>query len=555
MNKEKITNWEFFLLALAVLVNLSGLFVTILGPDGALYASIAKTMALSNDYVNLIALGRDWLDKPHFPFWVTAFSFKLFGIHTWSYKLPAILFLFAGAYYTYLFARSEYNKRTGIWAAIILLTAEHIIISNNDVRAEPYLTGLIIASVYHFYKVIKTGNFWQLVWASLFTAAAVMTKGIFVLIPVGGAIAGGLMVQKQWKQLFHLRWVMGGLLILVFITPELYCLWSQFDQHPEKIVFGKTGVSGLKFFFWDSQFGRFTNTGPIKGSGDYFFFVHTDLWAFSPWSLILYTAIVTRIAQLVKGKAASREYFALSGGVLTFLLFSLSKFQLPHYTNIIFPFFAIVTAGYIFDLIGSKPGKVFLIIQVVSGLLFFVISTALQYFFFDDGWIYWIIYFIPALLVALWVLGKKENEVAGKIVFISAISAIIVNFYLNTRFYPALLRYQSGSEAAFYLNANYKDTPVSQYIYPYPYDLQFYISAPMKDIDKAIFEAEAFRPDQLIYIAKDDAEKIKQPYKLIKSFKGYPVSRLKGSFINKETRKQQLRDIYLIQVLTTGTNQ
>src|ERR1700753_3165216 len=95
----KHNNWLYLFIGMAVLVNFSGLFVPIIGPDGTLYASIAKTMVLHHDYINLYAFGTDWLDKPHFPFWVTALFFKLFGIGTWQYKLPGILFLLMGAYY------------------------------------------------------------------------------------------------------------------------------------------------------------------------------------------------------------------------------------------------------------------------------------------------------------------------------------------------------------------------------------------------------------------------------------------------------------------------
>ena len=143
------------LLFLAILVNFSGLFLVIIGPDGSLYASIAKKMALNNNFVELFGNGTDWLDKPHFPFWITALSFKIFGIHYWSYKLPAILFLLMGAAYTWRFAKEQYNSVIANWSVLILLTAEHIILSNTDVRAEPYLTGLIIASVYHYYRSIN----------------------------------------------------------------------------------------------------------------------------------------------------------------------------------------------------------------------------------------------------------------------------------------------------------------------------------------------------------------------------------------------------------------
>ncbi len=83
--------WFSLCIALAVAVNCSGLGIPILGPDGALYASIAKTMVQRHNYLELFVQGHDWLDKPHFPFWLTALSFRLFGFQTWAYKLPAIL--------------------------------------------------------------------------------------------------------------------------------------------------------------------------------------------------------------------------------------------------------------------------------------------------------------------------------------------------------------------------------------------------------------------------------------------------------------------------------
>jgi 4-amino-4-deoxy-L-arabinose transferase-like glycosyltransferase len=237
-----------------------------MGPDGTLYASIAKTMAQRNNFVDLFAYGKDWLDKPHFPFWITALSFKLFGITTWTYKLPGILFLLVGAFYTYLFGNALYNKQTGLWAALILLTAQHIVLSNNDVRAEPYLTGLIIASVYHFYRANVSNSHWQLLWGCLFTACAIMTKGMFAIIPIGGAIAGHFIITRHWKQLFNLRWLVAIVFVFIFILPELYCLNQQFDLHPEKLIFGRHGVSGIRFFFWTASLGVSLTPAPSKAT-------------------------------------------------------------------------------------------------------------------------------------------------------------------------------------------------------------------------------------------------------------------------------------------------
>jgi len=325
--------WLYLFIGVAVLINLTGLFIPIMGPDGTLYATIAKTMVQRNNYIELFYNGTDWLDKPHFPFWISAFSFKLLGFTTFAYKLPAVLFMLLGAWYTYLFAKRLYNTQIALWSVLILLTAQHIVLSNNDVRAEPYLTGLIIASVYHLYRAQK-GNYWQLVLTCLFAACAVMTKGLFALVPICGAIGGHLFITRQWNQLLNIKWLIAAVFILIFILPELYCLYVQFDAHPEKLVFDKHNVSGIKFFFWDSQFGRFFNTGPIKGHGDPFFFVHTALWAFLPWSLLLFAALF----QLVKKGSRMifrTEWYCISGAMLTFLLFSASSFQLPHYLNIV----------------------------------------------------------------------------------------------------------------------------------------------------------------------------------------------------------------------------
>ncbi len=88
-----------------------------------------------------------------------------------------------------------------------------------------------------------------------------MTKGPFVVICIAAGFIVEWAVKKQWSQFINYKWYVAILLIALFSLPELYCLYVQFDMHPEKIVFGQTNVSGIRFFFWDSQFGRFFNNG------------------------------------------------------------------------------------------------------------------------------------------------------------------------------------------------------------------------------------------------------------------------------------------------------
>ncbi|WPU93363.1 glycosyltransferase family 39 protein [Mucilaginibacter sabulilitoris] len=535
------TKWLYLFIGMAIIINFSSLFITIIGPDGNLYAVIAKNMVQRNNYADLFAWRSDWLDKPHFPFWVTALFFKCFGFTTWAYKLPGVLFMMMGAVYTYHFAKHLYNKQIAVWAVLILLTAQHFVLSSNDVRAEPYLTGLIIAAVYHFYKAHTRNNFWQLLLASLFTACAIMTKGMFALITIGGAVVGHLLITRQWKQLFHWRWLLATLLILVFIMPEIWCLYKQFDLHPEKLVFGRHGVSGVKFFFWDSQFGRFFNTGPIKGHGDPSFFIHTTLWAFLPWSLLLFAAIFWFIKKGIKNVQA-QEWYCICGSMLTFLLFSASKFQLPHYIVIVFPFFAIITAQYLYQLTSAKSVKTVHSAQIIVVSLMLMVIAALQYFYQPEtlNWFTGLIILTPLILLLF--LPAKIATGMQRIIFFTLLAAFSVDLYLNLCFYPSLLHYQAGSEAAMWIN---KNNPQKLPVYiangMFHDDMNFYLDAHVTEINPD-GTASIPRPF-LIYTNPDVVHNFAVKgwqCQVLKTFKSYPVTRLKPTFLNKATRAKEL---------------
>ncbi|MEB0302787.1 glycosyltransferase family 39 protein, partial [Mucilaginibacter sp. 5C4] len=141
----------FYLLlfVLALMVNFIGINADFFTDDPGLYASIAKNMLYKHDVLQLFTYNTDWLDKPHFPFWAVLVSFKIFGVSAWAYRLPALLFFLLSLLYTYLFARRFYTKEIALTAVLILMTAQHILLSNLDIRAEPYLLALIIGSIYH----------------------------------------------------------------------------------------------------------------------------------------------------------------------------------------------------------------------------------------------------------------------------------------------------------------------------------------------------------------------------------------------------------------------
>lgn len=545
----KDTHKIFYLLlfVLALAVNFAGLNVKFFTDDPGLYAAIAKNLYHKHGFFELFTYDQDWLDKPHFPFWAVLLSYKVFGISEWAYRLPGLLFFVLSLLYTYLFARKYYGWEVGAIAVLILSTALHVQLSNTDMRAEPYLMALLTGSIYHIAKLDEHFNAVDLLLAALLTACAVMTKGIFVTGAIYGSLIGQLLFQKRLRDLFRFKWLLLLILTLLFTLPELYALYTQFDLHPEKTVFATHHVSGIRWFLWDSQFGRFVNNGPIirRASGSIFFFVHTLLWAFAPWCLLFYYAIFKNIKAVSrKGKLA--EYYTMSGGLLLLALFSVSRFQLPFYTNAVFPLFAIITAPFFYRQLSVAGTRLRAIGQWVFIVLLPVAVILLNYFLKAANQVYFI---ADCLLFAILVFAiyTQIKEAGKRIFFLSCSAALFAGFYLNTVFYNEITPYKGQITAAEYINQQ----PFDKFqVYSLKFEnniFQFYCKHPINYVPLTDFNS--LKVKGIFYAGQpsiDYLNSIHARYHVIKSFVNYPQENILPKFINKATRQQVLDHVYLI---------
>ncbi|NBT54760.1 MAG: glycosyl transferase [Betaproteobacteria bacterium] len=358
MNTLPLVRW---LVLITLLVNAIGLVTPIINAgDSVTYAALSQHMVRHGDWVNLVLDGQDWLDKPHFPFWVTALFFKVGGVNAISYNLPGFLFHLLGAYYTYRLARLFYGRDAAWLAVLVFVSAFQVMLTSTDVRAETYLTGSIMGACYYWLRHDATPRLKYLLLGALFSAVAVMTKGIFTLITISSGLVALWFYQGRWRELWQGKWWLALALTLLLTSPELLALYLQFDAHPEKLVFERTGVSGIRFFVWDSQFGRFFNTGPIRNTdGNPVFFVHVFLWAFLPWVAVAFAAL----GQAWRGwrnsdrRAQGQLVYLGASFAVTFGLFSLTSFQLDYYTVIVFPFAAILCGQYLAPVLAQPDGR------------------------------------------------------------------------------------------------------------------------------------------------------------------------------------------------------
>jgi hypothetical protein len=242
------------------------------------------------------------------------------------------------------------------------------------------------------------------------------------------------------------------------------------------------------------------------------------------------------------------EWFTITGSLLTLLVFSLSKFQLSYYANIIFPLLAILSAQYILKF---RSG-VFTIIQNSITVILLIGVILLQIFYAPatPSVVLIITIFIILILLITIPYWLKVNKTLLSY-FRVGLATILINLYINWFFYPDLLTYQSSNEAAFYINKNYPGTP-GVCLKVYAPSFEFYLKDGWIKADTNTLKSNEQVRSGIWYVMEEELEILKQrgtQYEIIKELKEFHVTMLSLKFINKKTRSKELRKHFLIKLL------
>ena len=551
MLSEKINYLPLFLWL--CVIYLAGLFVPLMDNDSAHHANIALHMYRTGDYVNLIDQENDYLDKPHLLFWLTALSYHLFGVTTFAYKFPSLLFSLLGLYATFRLGERLYSREAGKLATAILATAFAFILANNDVRMDAILTACIVFAIWQFVHFTDTQHWRAMLGGCAALALAFATKGMIGMAVPAFAILIHLSWRRRWSMLFNWRWLLVPIVTLVFISPVLYCYYLQFDLHPEKVVRMNTGISGVKFILWSQNFERLqgSNFGSSAGD-DPFFFLHTFLWAFLPWSILALIVLWKRTQRaFIKSKQhiAPKEMLTTGTILIMLVILSLAGFKLPHYLNILFPLFAIATAGYLTRPHGGRHIKSLFIVQVVVAILMILFALIVNVWLFPIQ-----NFFVIAgvLLVAItFYFQIRHCTRMNTVLIVSLYAAALANFLFNTNYYPQLLNYQAGNNLARVIREQ-NISPDSLYYlegYERSNSFDFYTArlTPTRKMEELIDTHEPI----FLYTGENGLTVLKERnirYRKIATHSSYRVSEPKGKFFNRETRKLVLAQHYVVEV-------
>ncbi|MEC7262734.1 MAG: glycosyltransferase family 39 protein [Bacteroidota bacterium] len=548
------TTRYWFFIALIVLVYIIGMFVTLFENDSAQFAVMAMRMVQEHDFLSLFKGPEEYLDKPHMHYWLAALSYKIFGIHDWAYRIPGILSTFLGAYSCYGLGKLLYNKDVGRFASLIFMTAQTMVLANIDVRTDAVLTGFTIFSIWQLVAFIEKNSLKNIALGAFGAGMAFSTKGQIALVVIGVSVLCHLAYTRKWYRLLNWRLMAAVLVFGLTIAPMLYAYYHQFDLHPEKVIRGKDHRSGIFFIFWEQSFERMSGEGVGKNSSDFFFFFHTFLWVFLPWTVLALIGYWNQLKTFWQVKFAYRpnlEFLTLGGISILFFVISFAQFKLPHYMNILMPLYAILSAAFLFTLFQKEKAKM---AKVILGIQYFILGLVVVfvllvsfYVFPLEHWYGYVILMI-ALALAGYFMLKKDN-LAAKIVTVALFSSILLNGLMNAQFYPKLLEYQGGSTMAERVKEHH--IPVDK-IYKvseqHTWALDFYDKDPVNIVSipelKTKKDVWVYATDQELAqlnkngIQWDDQITVDQ----------FRITRLQVKFLNPNTRQEKLNKMHLVHL-------
>jgi 4-amino-4-deoxy-L-arabinose transferase-like glycosyltransferase len=348
-----------------------------------------------------------------------------------------------------------------------------------------------------------------------------------------------LIAERDFRQLFHPKWFLGVFITLIVISPSLIHLYNSF------------GLTGLKFFFITNNVGRIT--GSYAGSStDYFYAIHTILWAFLPWTIIVVAALFSTVKDWFLRKPNLKWSYYLLGGVFILLfILSVAKGKAPNYFMIAVAPISVVTAGWIanFNSFSIKTQRRLLVSQIIftwliSAFSLFIILVLSQ------GEILILAVSLVLFVSVAFLLVEFKITSFRKVVLASVFAISILNLMMNYKILPGLFAYQGARQVlTLYEEKNLPQTQLYNFELE-EYNLFFYASKPVQNIDNwdDLYKTMA-TPGTWLYtneIKLNDILTMNFNIDTIYQIRQRGMNRINIEFLNPKTREQSLKTNYLI---------
>lgn len=339
----------------------------LIDPDEGRYAEIPREMLERWDFITPTLNYVHYFEKPPLLYWLNAAAMQIFGLNEFAARLPSALCGLATVLTTYIIARRLYDRRAALISALILGTSAGFVLQSRIILTDMLLTFCLTAALGSFIVAASQEKHrdssipWYLFY--LFSALAVLAKGLIGIVFPAGIIFFYLLLGREWQILKRMRLVSGLLLFLAVSAPWFVAVSL---RNPEF----------ARFFFIHEHFERFTSN--VHGrSQPLWFFIPVLAGTMLPWSFFIPGAL---------GRAwRNRRHEGLPGlflliwSVLIFLFFSKSGSKLVPYLLPIFPPLAIMISVRFCALLEGRGREIKLAAILLGSVMLLLGCAAIGY--------------------------------------------------------------------------------------------------------------------------------------------------------------------------------
>jgi 4-amino-4-deoxy-L-arabinose transferase-like glycosyltransferase len=317
-----ISTW---LLVVLILVSFIGYIsklnaLGLVGPDEPRYASIARSMEESGDWVTPRLNGQPWFEKPVLYYWAAGMSFKLFGVNDYSARLPSALAALLIAAALAWAALKFYGPATTVLVLLFVPTSIAAVTFARAATPDMLFTGTLAVAMVLGAGLVFAENpsLWHRLGFGFFLGAATLAKGPAAIVLAGGGVFLWALFSAQWKRAFRLA---SPLAILAFILTAT----------PWYAICAARNPDFLRTFFLLHNFERYV-TPVFRHVQPFWFFVPIIVLTILPWS-----ALLIALGNDMQMAWRARDWKARPGiyfgcwTAFTLLFFSVSKSKLPGY--------------------------------------------------------------------------------------------------------------------------------------------------------------------------------------------------------------------------------
>ena len=388
LNSKKRLITSLIVLVCGIIIFILGLGTTgLVDETPPLFATAARAMSESGDWLTPKVNGIYRFDKPPLIYWLMGFFYSLPNNEIWdslgtiSARLPSALaslslMLMIG---DTIYCWSQNGKRqmlSPMVGALGFALSPLVIIWSRTAVSDSLLCGTLGISLLLFWRGMVGNKDEICISPWIFLGLAILSKGPVALVLTILTVTSFLITQKDWKYLFAKINPRIGLLITFLISFPWYFL--------ELLKEGKP--------FWDSFFGyhnfqRYTSV-VNNHSEPIWFFLYIMILGSLPFTPFLLHGIFEAFKDLLKSFKRDREpsetlfIYSLCWLVSVFIFFSISATKLPSYWLPATPAAAILIS-YSFIKLKNKNRK-FSYLGIFNFLIFFGLSIA---FFFSNIWL------------------------------------------------------------------------------------------------------------------------------------------------------------------------